>query len=231
MNGEYISRAAALRNALESVLSNNVRPLLKSHGFAKSGRTFRRSRGPLYDMINFQGSKWNGVAPHYGFFVNVGVGSSEMDAVYCSRPDAGEPMREYVLDRRWETLVPDVPSEVAFDETTDMDMFADTLCTNLTRVLTTIDAIDTTAVLTQWAIDNSWLHRMEKTCAYLAATDDSDRLVAYVSKIRNRFGDSARWPKLNRTLLDVTGPLAPSLQQLRVLDPADASHSAGTDRT
>jgi len=54
---------------------------LKSRGFTKSGTTFSRTRGPLYDVINFQGDRWNGVTAWHGFFVNVGVGSADVDAV------------------------------------------------------------------------------------------------------------------------------------------------------
>lgn len=217
---EYVAPAVLLRRAFDAVLSEGVRPFLRSRGFAKSGRTFRRTRGPVHDMINFQGNKWNSVTPHHGFFVNVGVGSSEIDAAYnAQRKDGTSPTSAgYILETRWESLVPDAPKEVTFDETTDMINFADMLCTNLDRVLAVIDPIDTTAALAQWAISNKSLHRMARTCSYLAVIGDTESLTHYVSIARERFGDSPRWPVVGREICDATGAAGRSLQDQGLLD-------------
>ncbi|PQM45147.1 hypothetical protein C1Y40_04688 [Mycobacterium talmoniae] len=220
---EYLSRTGVLRQTLEQLLSTHVRSFLKPRGFTKSGRTFRRARGPLYDLINFQGSKWNGVTPQHSFFVNVGVGSTDMDAVYLEWPDSRKPPREYVLDRRWERLVPQLPSEVGFDETTDLELFADLLIDGLARVLTCIDAIDTTRALAQWAIDHNLLHHMEKTCSYLASTNDLESLATYVTALRDRFSDDIRWQSFNRKLIEVAGPWASILIGRGLLDPDQIS--------
>ena len=70
---------SALKRAYEWVLSDEVAPTLQSHGFTRSDNTFRRSRGALYDVINFQANWNNSVTPWYGFFVNVGIGSTDVD--------------------------------------------------------------------------------------------------------------------------------------------------------
>jgi hypothetical protein len=219
---EYVSRAAALRRALDQLLSVQVRPFLKARGFAKSGRTFRRARDPLYDMINFQGSWWNGVAPSSTCFVNVGIGSTEIDAVYPGRSNDRKPTPEYVVDCRWERLVPGVPAELSFDETTDLESFAAGIVDGLGRVLAVIDPLDTTEFLATWAVEHNLMHRMEKTCSYLTAAGNTGLLTTYITKLRGTFHGEVTWPFLNRRLIAATGSLALQFIEQGLLD-ADES--------
>ncbi|WP_165612435.1 DUF4304 domain-containing protein [Mycolicibacterium fortuitum] len=218
MSNSYLSPAAQMRRTLDQLLSQQVRPVLKQRGFTKSGRRFLRQRGPLYDLIDVQGSKWNAVTPHHGFFVNVGVGSTEIDAVYRNPSNPSRP--EYVLYTRWETLLPGMPRETAFDQSTDMVLFAELFIGALRRLLDVIDPIDSSPALAQWAVQHNLLNRMEKVCAYLAACDDLDTLAGYVSKIRQRLADDRRWPTVNRHILDALGPVGPAFIEQGLLDPS-----------
>lgn len=220
MTGDYLS-TGDLRKILEQLLSNEVRALLKPAGFTKSGRTFRRVRGPLYDMINFQASVHNGVTTEHSFFVNVGIGSTEVDTVHLNWPDRSGPYREYILDRRWGQLVPHLPAYARFDAATDLKLFADLVVDGLDRVLTVLDGIDTTAALMRWAIEHNWLHNMEKTCAYLTAVEDVGSLRRYISDLRARFADDNRWPSFNRKLVQVCGRWVPALIEGGLLDAAE----------
>lgn len=218
---EYFSHASVLRQTLEHLLSGEVRAFLKPSGFAKSGRTFRRARYPLYDLINFQGSKWNGITTEHSFFVNVGVGSTEMDTVYLGFRNNRKPNCEYVLDRRWEQLISRLPSLISFEATTDLDRFAKKLIDGLDRVLAVMDGIDSTQALARWAIGRNGLQHMEKTCSYLVAIEDIEALTSYVTALRERFGDDNRWSFFNRSLIDVSGRWAPTLIEQNLLDPDD----------
>ena len=71
---------ARLRRSFEAMLSGAVDAFLAERGFERLGNDFDRHRGPLRDRINFQNNWHNGVTPWHGFFVNVGVGSAEVDA-------------------------------------------------------------------------------------------------------------------------------------------------------
>lgn len=215
---DHESQAAALRRVLDELLSQQVRPFLKSHGFIKSGRTFRRTRGPLYDMINFQGSYYNNVHPWSSFFVNVGVGSTEMDAVHLGQANDRTPTHEYVLNRRWESLVSSVPSEVCFDTDTDIDEFADMLIDSLDRMLPVLDAIDDTDSLVGYAVSHNLLHRMEKTCRYLVATRNTNLLGIYLNTLRNQFHNESRWELFNRQLINAIGPSALTFIEQGLLD-------------
>lgn len=196
-----------MKRTYESVLSGEVAPALRSHGFTRSQNTFRRSRGPLYDVINFQANWNNSVTPWYGFFVNVGVGSVEIDEACPGHgPELHFP-ETFLLDRRWEHLVPDAPYELRFDRGTDMQAFAARLCANLARVLGEVERLQSTRDLVQYAVADNLLIAYEKTCCYLAATDDIDTLGRYVARLHDVFGDQERWAIFSRRISEVTGTL------------------------
>lgn len=198
---------SALKRAYESVLSTEVVPALRSHGFTRSKNTFRRCRGPLYDVINFQANWNNGVTPWYGFFVNVGVGSAEIDRACPGHDPALHRPEEFLLDRRWEDLVPDAPYELRFDQTTDMRAFAARLCENLGLVLGAVERLRSTRELVEYAVANNLLIAYEKTCCYLAATGDIDTLSRYVARLHETFGHQDRWAFFSDRISAVAGPV------------------------
>lgn len=184
---------SALKRAYESVLSDAVRPALGEHGFTRSHNTFRRSRGPLYDVINFQPNWNNSVTPWYGFFVNVGVGSVEIDRACPGHDPQLHAHEGFLLDRRWEHLVPGAPYELRFDLTTNLSAFSARLCENLRRVLVAVEELHSTRDLVEYAVANNLLIAYEKTCCYLAATEDTDTLNGYVARLHENFGHQERW--------------------------------------
>ncbi len=212
-----MSQAGLLRDTLDWMLSARIRPHLKAQGFTKSGRTFQRKRSPLWDSVNFQGSQWNNVTPYSAFFVNIGVGSAEIDAAQ-QQPDGSLPPMP-IFDRRWERVVPELPWEVTFDQHSDVEVLAAGICDGLTQVLAVIDRFTTTAELVDWAIGNNKLHRMERVCRYLAASGDLPLLSAYIGALREQFGDQPRWVIFNRQLTAATGACSATLIRSGVLDP------------
>lgn len=194
-----------MKRAYESVLANDVVPALGPHGFTRSRNTFRRSRGALYDVINFQANWNNGVTPWYGFFVNVGVGSTEIDDACPGHDPALHLEQGFLLDRRWEHLVPDAPYELRFHWNTDMPAFAARLCANLARVLEEVERLQSTRELVEYAVANNLLIAYEKTCCYLAATDDVETLSRYVARLHAVFGDQERWAIFSRRIGEVAG--------------------------
>jgi hypothetical protein len=198
---------SALKRAYESVISKAVGPALEPHGFIRAQNTFRRSRGPLYDVINFQANWNNGVTPWYGFFVNVGVGSDEIDKACPGHgPELHQP-EGFLLDRRWEHLVPDAPYELRFGLTTDMPAFAARLCENLHLVLDEVERVQSTRDLVDYAVTENLLIAYEKTCCYLAASGDIDTLTRYVARLYDAFGHRDRWEIFSRRISAVAGPL------------------------
>lgn len=194
-----------MKRAYESLVADEVVQALGPRGFTRSHNTFRRSRGPLYDSINFQANWNNGVTPWFGFFVNIGVGSVEIDhACPGHGPDLHLP-EGFLLDRRWEHLVPDAPYEVRFDRTTDMPTFAARLCANLGLVLDEVERLQTTRDLVEYAVTENLLIAYEKTCCYLAAVDDVDTLSHYVARLRGAFGRQDRWATFSRRISAATG--------------------------
>ncbi len=216
--GKVFPRSSWLTGNLEGVLSSQVRALLKPLGFTKTGRTFTRKRGPLWDMINFQSNRSNRVTPYQSFFVNVGVGSSDVDAevrTFVAKPAHARS----IYDKRWESVVPDLPWEVIFDLGTQTDALGALLCAGLERVLPVLEGFTTTDELVQWAVRNNKLHRMELVCSYLAATGDIEQLRSYIGALRADFGHQPRWEVFNRELADATYACSDELIELGILDP------------
>ena len=199
---------SALKRRYESVVADAVVPALGCRGFVRSTNTFRRSRGPLYDVIEFQANWNNGVTSWYGFFVNVGVGSVEIDEACPGHSRTLHRSEEFLLDRRWEHLVPAAPYELRFDRSTDMTAFAASLCENLELVIAEVERISTTAELVDYAVTNNLLIAYEKTCCYLAASGDLATLDAYVGKLRDRFGHQDRWENFRHRISAAAGPVA-----------------------
>lgn len=200
-----------MKRAYERVVSDEVAPALRSRGFTRSENTFRRSRGPLYDVINFQDNWNNSVTPWYGFFVNVGIGSIEVDQA-CPGHAAELHMPEgFLLDHRWEHLVPDAPYELRFNRTTDMPTFAARLCDNLGLVLDEVERTRSTHELVEYAVTSNLLIAYEKTCCYLAATGDVDTLNRYVTRLYDNFGHQDRWAIFSRRISAVSGRCTPAL--------------------
>jgi hypothetical protein len=71
-----------LKWAFELMLATDVRPFLGARGFTQRDNAFRRSRGHLYDVIGFQANWHNGNTPSHGYFINVGIGSTEVDSTW-----------------------------------------------------------------------------------------------------------------------------------------------------
>ena len=152
------------------------------------------------------------------FFVSVGVGSSEIDAERRTFIDKPAHTRS-IYDKRWESVVPDLPWEVIFDLGIDTDALGALLCAGLERVLPLLEDFTTTDELVQWAITNNKLHRMEAVCSYLAATDDIEQLRSYIGALRAEFGHQPRWEIFNGQLVSATYACSDDLIELGILDP------------
>ncbi|WP_396917898.1 DUF4304 domain-containing protein [Mycolicibacterium sp.] len=216
MGGETVD--GSLQRAYEEVISTNVGPFLRARGFEVSGSGFERERGPLYDMINLQGDWHNGTMSWHGFFINVGIGSAEIDTTCPGYERVCHPLKGSLLQRRWEHLVPDLPYEVRFDDRTDMQQYAAALCEGFDLVLAEMERIGTTEQLVRYAVDNNLLIEYDKTCRYLAAIDDIDTLTEYVTTLHSCFGGQDRWSIFDRNISKAVGRWAGVLRERGVLD-------------
>lgn len=210
--------AGVLKARFDALLSDAVRPMLKERGFAKSGPTFTRRRGPLYDVINFQGSDVNGTGLLHRFYINVGIGSVDVDAAGGEPASARPKLDGCVVSRRWEELVDGAPARIEIRPDSHLDELREQLLNRLDRLVAVLDAVPTTDALVELAVERNRLHQMQKSCAYLAATGDVARLRRYVAKLRQEFGDDLRWPIFNRQLCAAVGAAAAGLRAEGLLD-------------
>lgn len=216
------AETASMKRAYDAMMSTEVGLFLGERGFARTGNEFSRRRGALYDRIDFQENWHNGSVRWHGFFVNVGVGSAEVDSACAEqgRPRTGA--NRYLLSRRWESVVPELPYEMRLRPDTDMAMFAADLCRGLGLLLEALERIDSTAALVRYAVDNNLLIAYETTCCYLAATDDIETLTSYVATLRDCFGHQERWSIFSQEIRAETGRWASTLGERGVLDPVTA---------
>jgi hypothetical protein len=172
-------------------------------------------------VIGFQGNWHNGSTPSHGYFINVGIGSTEVDSTWPYENLGDWPLYGCLLDRRWESVVPDLPYEIRFGRATDTVAFADALCESLGHVIAVFDEFDCTSTLVRYAVENNLLIQYERTCCYLAAVDDGDTLIAYVGLLHDRFGHQERWSIFSRRISEVTGAWTSTLVQLGLLEHVD----------
>lgn len=200
------------------MVSADVGPFLQARGFDVASAGFERVRGPLYDVINFQADRHNGTMSWHGFFVNLGIGSTEVDSACPGYERAAHPLKGSLLRHRWEVLVPELPYEVRFDHRTDMRQLAAALCAGLGLALAEMERISATRQLTRYAVDNNLLIEYDKTCRYLAEIDDIDTLTEYVTTLYDCFGHQDRWSIFSRNISTAVGRWAQVLRDQGVLD-------------
>lgn len=203
-----MSQTAELNERFNEILSEGIRPLLKEHGFAKSGRSFTRRRGPIYDRIHFQGSSVNSYAPPHRFYVDVGVGSTDIDDVYLGWNNDRSLKSEPILSGRWEHIVDGAPDQVEWDLDTDQVALIGMIRQNLLGVLAVIDPLSSTAALVDWGVAVAGANHVAKLSAYLVAIGDLDTLTIYITRLHDRHGRDSRWPMFSGFLRDTIGQAA-----------------------
>ncbi len=212
----------AMKRAYESMMSTDVAQFLGARGFVRINNEFRRHRGALDDVIDFQENWHNGSVRWHGFFVNVGVASVEIDSACAEQGRVRTRANRYLLSRRWESLVPELPYELRLRPDTDITTFAGQLCRGLGLLLDALERMDSTAALVRYAVENNLLIAYETTCCYLAAIGDIETLTRYVATLRDCFGHQERWSIYSREIRAETGRWASTLSERGVLGPVTA---------
>lgn len=216
--GTRVQDQSPYKRGFEKMLSNDIRPFLREHGYSKNGHRFYRQRPPLYDQIHFQGNYYNNINP-YGFFVNVDIGSTDVDAL---APCLGSrtPPDSFLLSHRWWYLVKGLPGEVRFTSTADIPQTAADVRHGLARLIAELDTFNTTETLVQFMVAHTKLLAYKRVCRYLSATNDITTLRRYITTLRDSFGHETRWTIFNNTLIQAAGAMAPTLIADGLLTPS-----------
>ncbi len=91
---------------IDETIRLGLAPLLKQQGFSKSGRTFHRLTGVVWQVVNVQASQGNSDASGK-FTINVGVYVPEVAVLAGQAPIAGKPKEyECTVRERIGTLMP-----------------------------------------------------------------------------------------------------------------------------
>jgi len=91
---------------IDAVVAQGLAPLLKSHGFAKAGRSFHRPRGNRWQVVNVQASSGNSAA-QARFTLNLGLCIPEVDLLAGQAPPKAKPKEyECTLRERIGLLMP-----------------------------------------------------------------------------------------------------------------------------
>lgn len=183
------------KDLIKWLLSEHVKPLLKQEGFAKSGMTFYRTRDDIVDVINFQGSKWNGFGNHT-FFINCGMDSLDFQLKTTGQQNFKPFYSAPLYSDRIGSMISAVPEYVMSEnyKTPDLEKFANSLVEQLKELLEFYSKSTSVDHLLDLAIKRNGLRNYEEICYYLAQTHDKKRLTQFVQDLSARFsGKDDRW--------------------------------------
>lgn len=111
------------RDASEEVVKLGLAPMLKKHGFKKTGLHFARRRGAAAHYLNVRLSSWN-QGMEGSFYLNAGLMFDEVCKHYGRQPPLLPKYDDCDFMIRLERLNPSLPPQFCVDETTSLEALA-----------------------------------------------------------------------------------------------------------
>lgn len=197
------------KDAFAWLITDVVRVLLKDKGFSKNALTFVRRRGDLIDVINIQGSTRNGLVDH-SFFINVAILSESVLGVL----GLTVPQRPKEIDGLYRKRVSDISGSqvdrIDITPTTDRVALADFVRSEFTAALNHLDRIGGTSDLLDLVVERNFAHHSDVIAGYLVRIGDDDRLIRYLTTLRDRLASQSNWLGIATRLRLAMGERAPA---------------------
>lgn len=121
------------RETIQEAVNLGLVPMLKKHGFRKTGLNFARRHGAAAHYLNVQLSSWN-QGPQGSFYLNAGLMFDEICRHYGKEPPQLPKYGDCQFMVRMEDLDPSLPSQFPVDESTDVDAMARSVCDAVEKV-------------------------------------------------------------------------------------------------
>lgn len=181
-----------MKEKLNQIISEVIKPVLKQHGFGKKGMNFYKRIGDLIFLVNIQKSHGN-TADQTKFYINCGIHSTDMDRV-IGRSVLVEPKEyECYYKDRISSIVHAVNDGYLISSDTDLQALNLTISTDLTAVISLFDTIRKTSDLTDLMVDKSGLNHYQELVEYFLLTNNQADTKRFVKNLHGTFGQERRW--------------------------------------
>lgn len=111
------------RDSIHEVVKRGIAPMLKAHGFKKTGLHFARRNGAVVHYLNVQLSSWNS-GDRGSFYLNTGVMFDELCLHFGKQPPALAKHDDCQFMVRLNNLNPELPQLFDVDGSTDLHALA-----------------------------------------------------------------------------------------------------------
>ena len=179
------------------LISETIKPLLKTHGFGKKGLTFYQHRGELIFVFNFQNSQGN-TFEQTRFYVNCGIYSSlidkTIDKIQLKEPKA----YECHYQKRISHITKVQKDGYEIHNNSDFETLITKAKADILIVLTHYDKINTTSDLTDLMINENEFGN--GIFDYFISKNDHRNIEKYVEKMAYVWSSQKRWTSIKDRL-------------------------------
>lgn len=191
-NGQLIKQMEILtpKEKFNLLISETIKPLLKTHGFRKKVVTFYKKIDELIFVINFQNSQGN-TSEKTRFYINCGIYSSLIDKT-INKIQLQEPkVYECHYNKRISQITKVMIDGYEIDKNSNSEELIKKVKEDLSIVLTHFDTIFTTSDLTDLMINENEFGN--DIFDYFISTYDIDNIAKYVKKMAKISSNERRW--------------------------------------
>lgn len=121
------------RDLVNDIVKTGLAPMMKRHGFRKTGLTFTRRQGSVAHLLNLQLSQWN-LGIDGRFYVNAGVMFDDMRRLRGWEPPERPTYPDCDFMVRWERLGEGLPPSIEVGADSDDAALAAWLATQVETV-------------------------------------------------------------------------------------------------
>lgn len=181
-----------MKQVFNDLIKQDVKPLLKEHGYAKKGLHFSKAVESMTYIISFQKSAGNS-ADQLMFYVNCGIYSAELAEIQGKAVNEAPAEVECHFRERIENIAHGVPARYELTEATDIDAVRQSLRSGLEQVLEFYAQMPDARSIVDYYRAIPALHLSEEGMRLLIRSGEPDAARAYVSALRDKHGEENRW--------------------------------------
>lgn len=181
-----------MKQVFNDLIKQDVKPLLKEHGYAKKGLHFSKATDAMTYIISFQKSAGNS-ADQVMFYVNCGIYSAELAEIQGKAVKDAPAEVECHFRERIEHIAQGVPARYELTEATDIDSVRQSLRSGLVQVLDFYAQMSDARSIVDYYRAIPALHLGEEGMRLLIRSGEPDAARAYVAALRDKHGEETRW--------------------------------------
>lgn len=188
-----------MKELFNGLITEKVKPYLKSEGFEKKALNFYKRSGDLIYLFNFQNSRGNS-ADQTTFYINCGIHSTTVDKVLGAKENPEPKEYECYFQDRISALTNSSNDDFSISKQTSIEQIAAEILKELTISIQFYHSINSTAELTNLMIERNGLANYSELFEYLLKTKDDSRVILFAKKLYRDFGTDDRWELFEEVL-------------------------------